>query len=96
MTVLTAFDTADPQGTGPRLFFQRVPEPKTAKNRVYLDVPVPAERQERGGIQERQDGQEREGARLESLGARVLRVSEHRGPRTVTMVDPDGDELCLH
>lgn len=87
MTVQTAFDTADSQGTGPRLFFHRVPEPKTAKNRVHLDVPVPAERQ---------GGQEREGARLESLGARVLRVSEHRGPRTVTMVDPDGDELCLH
>ena len=28
----------DPNGTGPRLFFQRVPEGKTAKNRVHLDV----------------------------------------------------------
>ncbi len=28
----------DPQGNGPRLFFQRVPEEKVAKNRVHLDV----------------------------------------------------------
>src|SRR3954447_14682090 len=29
---------SDPNGGGPRLFFQRVPEGKTAKNRVHLDV----------------------------------------------------------
>ena len=28
----------DPEGTGPRIFFQKVPEGKTAKNRVHLDV----------------------------------------------------------
>lgn len=28
----------DPEGSGPRLFFQRVPEGKRAKNRVHLDV----------------------------------------------------------
>ena len=28
----------DPDGAGPRVFFQRVPEGKTAKNRVHLDV----------------------------------------------------------
>ncbi|MDT7571538.1 MAG: hypothetical protein QOE05_1712, partial [Actinomycetota bacterium] len=28
----------DPDGRGPRLFFQRVPEGKTVKNRVHLDV----------------------------------------------------------
>lgn len=28
----------DPDGAGPRLFFQQVPEDKTAKNRVHLDV----------------------------------------------------------
>src|ERR1700685_4070070 len=30
----------DPAGEGPRLYFQRVPEGKTAKNRVHLDVRV--------------------------------------------------------
>ncbi|MCW2523389.1 MAG: hypothetical protein JWO63_1724, partial [Frankiales bacterium] len=28
----------DPAGVGPRLFFQRVPEPRTSKNRVHLDL----------------------------------------------------------
>ncbi len=28
----------DPDGQGPRLFFQQVPEGKTAKNRLHLDV----------------------------------------------------------
>ena len=32
----------DPAGEGPRLYFQRVPEGKTAKNRVHLDVRVAA------------------------------------------------------
>ncbi|HNK19609.1 MAG TPA: VOC family protein [Piscinibacter sp.] len=31
---------ADPEGRGPRIFFQRVPEPKVVKNRVHLDVNV--------------------------------------------------------
>src|SRR5919106_1190421 len=30
----------DPDGVGPRLFFQRVPEAKTVKNRLHLDVRV--------------------------------------------------------
>jgi hypothetical protein len=30
----------DPSGTEPRLYFQRVPEGKTAKNRVHLDIRV--------------------------------------------------------
>ena len=30
----------DPAGEGPRLYFQRVPEGKTAKNRVHLDIGV--------------------------------------------------------
>jgi len=28
-------------GAGPRIWFQRVPEPKTVKNRVHLDLTVP-------------------------------------------------------
>src|SRR5205085_997876 len=33
-----AYAVVDPDGTGPRLYFQKVPEDKTAKNRVHLDV----------------------------------------------------------
>src|SRR6476619_8111832 len=38
----SAYAVVDPAGAGPRLFFQRVPEQKTAKNRVHLDVNVGA------------------------------------------------------
>jgi hypothetical protein len=36
----SAFACVDPDGVGPRLFFQRVPEGKVVKNRVHLDVRV--------------------------------------------------------
>src|ERR1700681_3019132 len=41
----TASAAVDPAGVGPRLFFQRVPEPKTAKNRMHLDLNVSDKRQ---------------------------------------------------
>ena len=44
----SAYAVVDPAGAGPRLFFQRVPEQKTAKNRVHLDVNVGAGLAERG------------------------------------------------
>ncbi|WP_457206849.1 VOC family protein [Nocardioides sp. P5_C9_2] len=34
----SAFALVDPEGVGPRIFFQQVPEPKAAKNRVHLDL----------------------------------------------------------
>jgi hypothetical protein len=73
----------DPAGTGPRLLFQRVPEPKSGKNRVHLDLQVGAERVEA------------EVGRLEALGAEKAWTSDDRGPFTVTMRDLEGNELCL-
>ncbi|WAX78528.1 VOC family protein [Streptomyces sp. KMM 9044] len=71
-------------GLGRRLLFQRVPEPKTAKNRLHLDL-HPGEGR-----------REAEVARLERLGARVLRrVEEPSGSWTV-MTDPEGNEYCVH
>lgn len=75
---------SDPEGHGPRLYFQKVPEPKTAKNRVHLDVPVPDEQKlERV-------------AELEKLGAKQLWITDDRGPVSYTMADPEGNEFCLH
>src|SRR5436190_16571964 len=34
----------DPDGLRPRIYIQRVPEPKTAKNRMHLDVNCGGER----------------------------------------------------
>lgn len=49
-------------GPGPTLFFQQVPEPKTVKNRVHLDVEAP--------------DQQAEVDRLLALGATVHSVHE--------------------
>jgi Glyoxalase-like domain len=75
---------SDPAGAEPRLFFQRVPEGKTSKNRVHLDVHVD------------EDRKTSEAERLAKLGAEVLGEHADRGPRTIVMRDPEGNEFCLH
>jgi hypothetical protein len=74
---------ADPAGAAPRLFFQRVPEPKTVKNRVHVDVQVGAE------------SAAAEVERLQALGATVAWTTSGRGPLTTTMRDPEGNEFCV-
>jgi hypothetical protein len=81
-------------GDGPRVFFQRVPEGKTAKNRVHLDVRVAGS----ATGEERMELFELEAARLVGLGAtRAYRV-EPAPPLEVgfiSMLDPEGNEFCL-
>ena len=89
-------DTAaivDPDGIGPRLLFLRVPEPKTAKNRMHLDINIA----DRGGTpQERRSQVDAEVERLEGLGAtRMSSFDEPEGVWTV-MLDPEGNEFCVH
>ena len=74
----------DPRGIEPRLFFQRVPEGKTAKNRVHLDIHVDP------------GGKADEAARLVRLGATLVETHDDRGPLTYVMRDPEGNEFCLH
>ena len=83
----------DPAGRGPRLFFQRVPEGKQAKNRVHLDVRAAP------GLsgEEREDALERKARELVEVGAVVVR---RLGPSPVdelcvVMQDPEGNEFCL-
>ena len=81
-------------GNGPRLFFQRVPEGKSAKNRVHLDVRAAP------GLEgeERMTTLEAEAERLVSLGAaRVRRFEpgEEMSAGFVVMTDPEGNEFCL-
>jgi len=81
-------------GDGPRLFFQQVPEGKTAKNRVHLDVRAAP------GLEkdERMAALESEAERLVALGATRVRRFE---PGTelsagfIVMNDPEGNEFCL-
>jgi Glyoxalase-like domain len=71
-------------GGQPGLLFIKVPEPKTVKNRVHLDlVPVDGTRDE-------------EVERLLGIGATL--VADHRRPDGtgwVVLADPEGNELCI-
>jgi hypothetical protein len=83
----------DPEGRGPRMYFQRVPEPKTVKNRVHLDVNV-------GGpagtpMKERRPRVDAAVERLVGEGATKLRPLEEYGEYCVVMQDPEGNEFCL-
>jgi len=71
------------RGERKRILFQRVPEPKTVKNRVHIDFWVG------------QDRVEAEQARLTACGATFLHRGQ-QGPHTwVTMADPQGNEFCI-
>jgi hypothetical protein len=81
-------------GDGPRLFFQKVPEGKSAKNRVHLDVrSAPGQQGE-----ERMATLQAEADRLVGLGATQLRRVEPAPPMEagfIVMQDPEDNEFCL-
>jgi catechol 2,3-dioxygenase-like lactoylglutathione lyase family enzyme len=83
----------DPEGVGPRLFFQRVPEGKVVKNRLHLDVRVGT------GLvgEQRVAALEAECARLIPLGAaRVqLLLADEENESCLVMQDIEGNEFCL-
>jgi hypothetical protein len=84
----------DPDGDGPRLFFQQVPEDKAAKNRVHLDIRAAP------GLQgaERMAALEAECDRLVALGATRVRRHEPEPPMSagfIVLTDPEGNEFCL-
>ncbi len=83
----------DPTGVGPRLFFQRVPEAKVAKNRLHLDVRTGT------GLEgeERVAALEAECARLVALGAVRVRLlpADGEDESCLVMQDIEGNEFCL-
>jgi hypothetical protein len=84
----------DPDGAGPRVFFQKVPEGKVAKNRVHLDLDVSGE--PGMPLEERRTRIGAEVARLTALGATDERgAMEQRGEYWVRMNDPEGNEFCV-
>ncbi len=72
-----------PQGVGPYLEFLRVPEPKTVKDRIHLDV-APFAGQDRPA----------EVAALRAAGASLADVGQSEVPWTV-LADPQGNEFCV-
>ena len=69
------------RGSGPRLLFLKVPEGKTVKNRLHLDL--------------RPDDQATEVERLESLGARRVDIGQGDDVTWEVMADPEGNEFCI-
>ncbi len=84
----------DPGGAGPRLFFQRVPEPKTAKNRVHLDLAVSGGRGTPLEERRRKVGQAVE--RAVAAGATKVKDYDEAGQFWTVLQDPEGNEFCLH
>lgn len=88
-----AFACVDPTGEGPRLFFQRVPEGKTVKNRVHLDVRVGT------GLvgDERLAALQAEADRLVALGAKVVQIlyADEVNESCIPMLDIEGNEFCV-
>jgi hypothetical protein len=81
----------DPHGLGPRVFFQRVPEPKLVKNRVHLDIAVAtAPPGEKRIAQIRQFAQQ-----LVERGATWAAESGDPLDFFVVLRDPEGNEFCL-
>ena len=83
-------DPGDPEGLlvgpagHPNLLFVTVPEPRTVKNRVHLDL-EPDDRT-----------RDQEVERLLGIGATL--VADHRRPDGrgwVVLADPEGNELCI-
>ncbi|MEV4330419.1 VOC family protein [Streptomyces sp. NPDC049597] len=70
-------------GLGRRILFQRVPEAKTGKNRLHIDVHAAP------------GGRDAETERLLRLGATVVRHVKEAGGEWVVMADPEGNEFCV-
>ncbi len=71
----------DPNGQGPRMLFLKVPESKTAKNRMHLDLHVP--------------DPEAHVARLVEAGGTVIENRSEMGISWTVMHDPEQNEFCV-
>jgi Glyoxalase-like domain len=91
LDIRVTFDVHDLEVMSPRLFFQPVPEGKTAKNRVHLDVRASAGVEgEDGRVRARQHAQ-----RLVEAGATILHEKDEPIGWCIVMTDPEGNEFCV-
>lgn len=79
----TAAACSDRTDGQPRLLFQEVPEPKSVKNRLHLDLHVG------------EDRRDAEVERLVGLGARRIGEGAQGPHRWIVLADPEGNELCV-
>lgn len=79
-------DPDDPEvairsSSGHRMLFLKVPEGKTVKNRLHLDL--------------RPDDRDAEVARLEAMGASRVDIGQGRDKSWVVLADIEGNEFCV-
>jgi predicted enzyme related to lactoylglutathione lyase len=79
--VLEPAEGSPEDGVSPDILFLRVPEEKSVKNRLHLDL--------------RPDDQAAEVERLEGLGARRTSIGQTAEVSWVVLADPDGNEFCV-
>ncbi|MET7281169.1 VOC family protein [Kribbella sp. NPDC005582] len=86
----------DPNGEGPRIWFQVVPERKSIKNRLHIDVNASGGRE--SSLDVRRERVEAEAARLVALGATRVRTNAPEGldHYAVAMTDPEGNEFDIN
>ena len=71
----------DPSGRGPAIWFQQMDAPRPQRNRVHIDVDVPAEKA---------------GARIDAaLAAGGTLLSDQAAPAFWVLADPEGNEACI-
>lgn len=68
-------------GVSPDILVLRVPEEKTVKDRIHIDL--------------RPDDQAAEVARAEALGARRIDIGQSESDTWVVLADPQGNEFCI-
>jgi Glyoxalase-like domain len=93
----------DPDGHGPRIWFQRVPDVKTVKNRLHMDIHASGvdlhDSAAREALAEvRRQRVDAAAERLASLGATVIgrHSDEATGHYAIAMRDPEGNEFDIH
>jgi hypothetical protein len=73
----------DPEGDGPSICFQRVPEPRSGKNRVHFDLTVPEDELDEAVLG------------LTMMGATKLNIGQDPDSSWVVLADPEGNEFCV-
>ncbi len=83
----------DPEGKGPRLYFQQMDTPKPEKNRLHIDINAS------GGLKvsltKRKEQVDKWVDHLQSIGATRVHELEEFGEYCVIMFDPEGNEFCV-
>jgi glyoxalase superfamily protein len=87
---------SDPRGHGPAIWFQKVPDVKSVKNRLHIDVHASGEHGD--PLETRRQRVDAEARRLAALGATIVEASDGDDVDfyAVAMKDPEGNEFDIN